>query len=73
MHLSDVVMLQAKSLLDSAKENSKQSPSALGQAEEGRLDKPKHSGEDFGVMSARAGSWTDLPHAERCLPSLPLA
>ena len=40
-------------------------PDIQAQAEEGALDHPKNSGEDFGVMSARAGSWSDLAHPDR--------
>ncbi|DBB17344.1 TPA: hypothetical protein ACH3X3_014386 [Trebouxia sp. C0006] len=51
---------QAQGLLHKGKESGKHTPPDLeGQAEEGALDRPKNSGEDFGVMSARAGSWTD--------------
>ncbi|KAL3143323.1 hypothetical protein ABBQ38_002160 [Trebouxia sp. C0009 RCD-2024] len=37
-----------------------QPPDEHAQAEEGALDHPKTSGQDFGVMSARAGSETQL-------------
>ena len=41
-------------------------PDVHAQAEEGALDHAKTSGEDFGVMSARAGSGTLLPQPDRC-------
>lgn len=39
------------------------------QAEEGSVDRAKSSGEDYGVMSARAGSWTDLADPDRYTPT----
>ena len=40
-------------------------PDLEGQAGEGALDRPKNSREDFGVVSARAGSWTDMTQSDR--------
>ncbi|KAL0045347.1 hypothetical protein WJX82_004386 [Trebouxia sp. C0006] len=57
---------QAQGLLYKGKGSGKHNPPDLeGQAEEGALDRPKNSGEDFGVMSARAGSWTDMTQSDR--------
>ena len=57
---------QAHALLLEGKESGKHTPPDLeGQAEEGALDKAKNSGEDCGVMSARAGSWTDMTQTDR--------
>lgn len=50
-------------------------PDVHAQAEEGALDHPKTSGEDFGGMSARAGSGTLLPQPDRyalCIATVPL-
>ncbi|KAL0028249.1 hypothetical protein WJX79_004244 [Trebouxia sp. C0005] len=57
---------QAQRLLHKGKGSGKHMPPDLeGQAEEGSLDRPKDSGEDFGVMSARAGSWTNMTQSDR--------
>lgn len=40
-------------------------PDIQAQAEEGTVDRPKTNGEEYGVMSARAGSWTDLADPDR--------
>ena len=58
--------MQAQGLLHKGKVSGKHTaPDLEGQAEEGTLDRPKNSGEDFGVMSARAGSWTDTTLNDR--------
>ena len=44
-------------------------PDIQAQAEEGSVDRPKASGDDYGVMSARAGSWTDLADPDRYTPT----
>lgn len=57
---------QAEGVLHKGKGSGKHTPPDLeGQAEEGALDRPKNSGEDFGVMSARAGSWTNTTQSDR--------
>lgn len=40
-------------------------PDLHAQAEEGSVDRPQSGGEDYGVMSARVGSWTDLADPDR--------
>ena len=58
--------VQATAVLHKGKDSGKHTPPDLeGQSEEGSLDKPKNSGEDFGVMSARAGSWIDMTQTNR--------
>ena len=60
------VVAQVQGLLHKGKESGKHMPPDLeGQAEERALDCPKDSGEDFGVMSARAGSWTNMTQNDR--------
>ena len=64
---------QGNTVVHKDKGAGKYSPQDIqAQAEEGALHRPKSSGEDFGVMSARAGSWTDLAHPDRCPHTLAL-
>ena len=44
-------------------------PDIHAQAEEGALDHPKDSDEDYGVMSAQAGSWADSHVSDRYAPA----
>ena len=65
-YTTHVLYPQGKNVAHKGKAAGKHKPPDIqAQAEEGALDHPKSSGEDFGVMSARAGSWTDLAHLDR--------
>ena len=58
--------MQSKGETQARKNAGKYSPPDVqAQAEEGTLDGPKDSGEDFGVMSARADSWADSTKPDR--------
>ena len=62
----NVLHSQGKTVAHKVKGAGKNTPPDIqAQAEEGALDRPKSSGEDFGVMSARADSWTALAHPNR--------
>lgn len=51
-------MLQAKAVsIDIEDIKKPTSPDVESQSENGHLDKAKHSGDGFGVLSARTGSW----------------
>ena len=62
-----VKLVQVKDRASKGKGGGKYTPPDVeAQAEEGALDRPKNSGEDYGVMSARGGNWDENPRLDRC-------
>ena len=58
--------LQAQALSESAKDTGKlSSPDVESQADTGALDKAKNSGDGYGVLTTRAGSWHLDPADDR--------